>query len=1068
MFKRIIAIITLVAILASFLCFSAGAAGTVQGSVEATFYKNNIMGTDIALYGANGNWFRYQYDEEGLSPMVQEMYTSRLEWGTYAGYAADVLEGFGYIQASVVMELGSFLAKYEFASFDQAAQRFTLRIDEGLGAYSYAVYSVMGMSNNTHNNVTKLQVFEAVGGLQDIRHVWYDNTPVDFKSLQACCQFLQHQGFLCQVIRIPYYVVLGEDTYRYGEMHCIAFYGDLSGGFSYDVSNYKVTGDWYILGDNNGSYFGAVYGEVVTGDDSKVNDVLSPDSSLETDGRDYEDPETNEPINQPMISWDGDNFVFNDFSNDTSIAIGAYLYNPSLYKYEFYSVDNSTTINITYNIDYTQVTYIGASEEYEAYEYYYRLPDGRSSADMTAEDLEQLNLNYDVMNYGKAADDGRLRSLYHLDGNTEDASYWVNDTSFTWKTNPSIEYLEATNFEGCLYLDEQDHAFELKLPSRLSASDFTLQFRYYHYGYGDTENNTATNYTDLVVQSVDSTTQNAYSTLFTNLAGTLTTNSTTPIGQWSEVAVIRDGAILYTYVNGVVISSKAFVDVLGDTLVFDFKDVAVRRMIDEIRVFNYAMYEAGESYTPITVPMDTNLVLILPDEAVPLPDAYWDFNTDGNLLTYQDFTQGETYPIYNISAGTPQYFNYTTTAPLFSSVQALAMPVGSDKTDMNYVVYSDYLHLQTYSLESDNYYKFPLPNVSRFQQSASPYGWYSGSGAVVPLTFKSNRGAFENVSGLVAGTEYSFTLVLSDGSQFSHSFTYQGASLQSGFTAQEMYLYYSYTDFEWGRLLYQWNGMNGSSGYNANVVCIQPLRDLDIVYMELKEGEPNDQSDAYKTVIYNESDIEPNTIAVRSTVPVRSWRIGGVRPTLPYKGDVWFNIQGSRITSTQIYNGYMWVEVDCRIWTGERWAWPNYFDILTQQDMTDIKGTTDNVYIQDTDGYYSWITEQWKSLLDLLNQIVDLLSQLDSGGDVNINLDFGYDGDITIEFNTATERGRNALFEFLQKFWDVLFEPAFDGISSGIDPFISLFDPNTTTIVIDGETIYTPGGIVGKEYDFEA
>lgn len=1069
-FKRFVCIITVVAVLASIFAVVASAApsGGIYNNTAKTHWEVMNQGEDAA--SLNMVWNK----RTTVSAERYQFIAGNVDWLTVA-VNTDTSTSQGQAIAGAA-GFNEFLTRFKYFNSETPKRQFFFT-EEYLGglAADYSVYSQMAYSylpmDTSNQHYGKLSL-----GEYKQRLTWYDGSAVDFNTLSACCVYLQNQGFYCQVLSLPYVTVLGTDTYKYGQCHVIAFTGSWSGGWVVDDPYGDFDAPWYLLSDPNGSIFCVKYGEVKSGD----KEVVIPDtgSSFDDDDRNYLDNDI--LVNAPMTYWDDDQFYFMDFGNNLLIGIDSFSYDPSLYQYAFSYTDNSTdidiTYNITYNIDYTQVTYIGASEEYEAYKYYYQLPDGRSSADMTAEDLEQLNLNYDVINYGKSADDGRLRSLYHLDGNTDDSSYWVNDTKFEWITNPSIEYLEATNFEGCLYLDEQDHKFELTLPSNLAASDFTLQFRYYHYGYGDTENNTATNYEDLIISATSSA---GNVELFTNLAGTLTTNSTTPIGIWSEVAVIRDGGTLYTYVNGVSINSAAIASILTNKLIFDFQDIAVRRQIDEIRVFSYAMYEAGESYTPITVPMDTNLVLILPDEATPLPDAYWDFNTDGNLLTYQDFTQGE--DVFNSNGG----FNFNTfgyssfvlgsgsSKPVNIEGPMVCAYVFDSASDEQYnaslVVGSNSVSYKAQSVDQSSL-DFGALSGNEWGFNYSRSGTYSllshsTSFISVPIYgfldgYDTNPGDVEyNPYNLSSGT-YTFSIMMSDGEIFSITFDLDTA-----------YAFYNgiepslYETFDWGHLVI----MRDNYYANGAIVYIVPNAGsaIDFVYMELVEGSaPNDQSDAYKTVIYNDAEIEPNTIAIRSAVPVRSWRIGGVRPTLPYKGDVWLMIQDSRITSCQIYNGYMWVETDCRIWTGERWAWPNYFNILTQQDMTDIKGTTDNVYIQDDEGYYSWITEQWKELLDLLNFMSDQLSDIDGGVANDFNFDFNFDGTISVEFNTSLEFGRNSLYEILQFFWDGTFKPSIDSLTSDLDTFGVILDPAGGSIVIDGVTVESPMGIIGKEYDW--
>ena len=52
-----------------------------------------------------------------------------------------------------------------------------------------------------------------------------------------------------------------------------------------------------------------------------------------------------------------------------------------------------------------------------------------------------------------------------------------------------------------------------------------------------------------------------------------------------------------------------------------------------------------------------------------------------------------------------------------------------------------------------------------------------------------------------------------------------------------------------------------------------------------------------------------NVIAVQTELDITGYRIGGVRPTYPEKGFVYFYVEDNRIMSTQIFNGYAWEQV---------------------------------------------------------------------------------------------------------------------------------------------------------------
>ncbi len=155
-----------------------------------------------------------------------------------------------------------------------------------------------------------------------------------------------------------------------------------------------------------------------------------------------------------------------------------------------------------YTYNNTYVTYIGSTAEFQSkeYEFYYQLPDGRSSADLTEEDVAGLSFQFaDVVNYKRGVTDTSLLALYHFDGDTDDDSFYSsplpgstvaggNYKRFAWNKGASLTYMESNSFNGALYLDEKEHEFTIGLPKALGSDNFTLQFRYYQNSATTTDN----------------------------------------------------------------------------------------------------------------------------------------------------------------------------------------------------------------------------------------------------------------------------------------------------------------------------------------------------------------------------------------------------------------------------------------------------------------------------------------------------------------------------------------------------------------------------------------------------
>lgn len=317
-------------------------------------------------------------------------------------------------------------------------------------------------------------------------------------------------------------------------------------------------------------------------------------------------------------------------NGDVQVA-DAVIYDESTKTYYIDSHD-TTNYNITYNyswtyhINYTSITYIGQTEQYNKYyEVYYELPDGRDSADLTAKDLEQLNLNLDVVNYGRYADDTSVRCLYHFDGDTRDSSYWSYRSNFHWNTGASLTYMDAGVFNGALYLDETEHDFTLDLPSLMGTGDFWMSWRYYQSATPAPQRDSYIDFGGSTIFQWDGT--YIYDGSGTRLAQL-------PVGTWNEISIVRAHGVLCYYLNGVYVGGSVCADMLSGAVNFHFgKEQQTFKYFDELRILNVTSFFGDTNYDCPTVPYDTNLVLVLPDaDVTPIADEYWSWTSSPDLL----------------------------------------------------------------------------------------------------------------------------------------------------------------------------------------------------------------------------------------------------------------------------------------------------------------------------------------------------------------------------------------------------------------------------------------------------
>ena len=214
--------------------------------------------------------------------------------------------------------------------------------------------------------------------------------------------------------------------------------------------------------------------------------------------------------------------------------------------------------------------------------------------------------------------------------------------------------------------------------------------------------------------------------------------------------------------------------------------------------------------------------------------------------------------------------------------------------------------------------------------------------------------------------EYVFSVVTTDGTVYSAPFTLPVDSAYS--TAQE-------TVYDWGSLgVYKAYG-DSDRDYCDYFLFVEPNTSVDIVYMELVRGTSTDLTAEKVTSItaMTPEDLATPTLAVRSDIPVTSWQIGGVRPSVPTKGQVWALVERQYITSLQIYNGRAWEACDGRIWTGSRWVPYSAYNVITLKDMSDIVdgSSSDHEYIYTESGFWDWL-QRW-----LTQFKTDLFARLD-------------------------------------------------------------------------------------------
>gem|GEM_PF-1566011 len=649
-----------------------------------------------------------------------------------------------------------------------------------------------------------------------------------------------------------------------------------------------------------------------------------PDTTVtDEDGKPAKD-ETGTVINNPDNSTNIDlSGMTITLPNGEVQVADAVIYDESTKTYYIDSHDttnNYVTYNYswTYNINYTSITYIGQTEQYDKYyKVYYELPDGRDSADLTPEDLEQLNVSVDCIGYARSADDVALRSLYHFDGDTRDSSYWNYCTNFKWYNGASLTYMDAGVFNGALYLDETAHDFTITLPSAIGSADYSLQFRYY-------QSATAAPQTDSYIMVGGQKAFQFNGGYYLDSAGTSIAQTST--GSWNEIALIRKSGALYFYINGVRFRSVAQSATLTNALQFVFgSSQQTYKYFDELRFTNYALTTAS-NYTCTSVPYDTNLSLVLPNSVTPIADEYVSWTNSPDMLKTYNFCQaninGICYPEYPSGIVTPFYL--------------------------------------CKKAQSYNYFITPATTGSVFYASAAANGSYEdGAG----LLFSPGN------AGLAAGN---YDLIIYDENRTPQRlpFTYYGAGSGVAVNAP--------STAKFATKVFNSSYVNITFGY-ANTAMSTVITRVDVVS---RNGAASVGTLVTGVVPIPTDQLSKATLAVKTDLAITNRQIGGVRPAYPETGLVWALVENGVIQSLQIYNGSAWESCDGRIWTGERWVPYSSYNIITLQDFYDVADASGGSYeyIYTESGFWAWWQKSWNAFTNKLFAALSSAGMDTSGG----------------------------------------------------------------------------------------
>lgn len=428
------------------------------------------------------------------------------------------------------------------------------------------------------------------------------------------------------------------------------------------------------------------------------------------------------------------NNTFYDMSRDYTYTYNTAYYNNTYNSYYIPVTYNDVDYNyfITYAPTYTNITYIvdGCNDPSQAVSnnYYFQLPDGRNSYNLTADDVFGIPLAGEVINYDATPENDNCVALYHFDGNITDASGKSNTAVFDDGTVP--QYISSNGFGKHLMLSNCG-AFRVTLPEALEAP-YTVEFKFNYGQYVDfliTERmlrNTVDYSSNLMFRILSGVTHHGStseyrdnSVLLQVLKGYSFYDSVYSFLLWGEDAdgsfPQRFGSIYWTntkelcdygstyYGNGKGGSGGPFNNgylVLSESLIDGDIDAVVRtlKMNDGYafwkngtakHYFNYSQASSNSS-NPIPLGQWVNMAIVNDGSAVKYymngvqftPPSNWQASTGNLKKMYFYGAPGFAYSYYDelrISKGALYTENYTPASAPFDIPMALVLP--SEKTE---------------------------------------------------------------------------------------------------------------------------------------------------------------------------------------------------------------------------------------------------------------------------------------------------------------------------------------------------------------------------------------------------
>lgn len=298
-------------------------------------------------------------------------------------------------------------------------------------------------------------------------------------------------------------------------------------------------------------------------------------------------------------------YTYNHINNNTynNYNITEINYNNEYNTYEFVT-DNEYNFYITYSPTYVTVMYYDTGTQQNIKnDYYYQLPDGRSSFDLTADEVWGTYFLYNAVNYNEVVeDDGKTLGLFHLDGDLKNSAA-VNTSLVPTVTSQTYANgkFDLSLSQTCV--DKVSRNISFNYPSN------TIILEFWRYYSSLCYNSSGQSVSLSNIQPGFIRDYKAYEELVS-----------VPTDSWHHYLIWKSGTTYYLFIDGRQSISLTGFPNISNTVYSTTKDSydyylvyssSVYR-VDEIRMLSKFPY-SSTNFTPQSQPFDTNLVLVLPE-----------------------------------------------------------------------------------------------------------------------------------------------------------------------------------------------------------------------------------------------------------------------------------------------------------------------------------------------------------------------------------------------------------------------------------------------------------------------